>query len=323
MLNPFDVKQLETRLVDWIGKLNHESIETELIHGALSLKMNDYQNAILKSFRSAFYKRIPETERERLLQEAAELGVDQFVQSEFERTNRLKSYGPLNALAVLRVFYRKIVELQREFSQQKEVIRKLFAELKEIDMKARELTKQGRSDDLFNIQTNILALQNKTKELIDLALEDDQDYMFNIHSLFLNGETIKRDDLLQVITLKKKGKYWDGVHFEKFSEQYASIPEEIDLETFENLIFIEKIEHPDDCYLCDIFMDHMFKMMDQYEEETGTKAINPFELLEQITGKPLQTYTADFDEYGDVVSLTPNKPTLKLISTNKAVQEDH
>lgn len=107
MLNHFEVKQLETRLINWIDELNHESIEIERSHRVLSLKMNDYQNAILKSFRSVFYKRVPETERERLLQEAAELGADQFVQSEFERTNHLKSYGPLNAFGCSKSFLPK------------------------------------------------------------------------------------------------------------------------------------------------------------------------------------------------------------------------
>jgi hypothetical protein len=319
MLNHFEVKRLETALINWIDKFNQVSNELEYAHAILTLKMNDYQLKVNKSFTKVYYKRVSKKEREHLLQEAESVGIKHHVQAWFDHADQLESYGPLNALATLRIYYRKMVDLRRDFAQKKEGIKKLFAELKEIDMKAREFSEQGSSGTLFNIQANILAFQNRTKELIDLALEDDSDYMLNIHGLFVEGRTLKRDDLLQVITLKKQGKYWDGERFERFCEQYVGVPEEIDLKSFEELIFIEKIEHPDDCYLFDIFTNHVFNVMDSYEEETGQKAIDPVEVLEQITGKPLQTYSAEFDEYGDVVSLTPNKPSLKNVGgTDKA-----
>ncbi|GAC43472.1 predicted epimerase, partial [Paenibacillus popilliae ATCC 14706] len=86
--------------------------------------------------------------------------------------------------------------------------------------------------------------------------------------------------------------------------------------TFEYLVVLKRIEADFDDYLHDAWMEHFFIVKEEYKRQTGEEAIDSFKLLEDITGKPLQTYTAEVDEYGDVVSMIPNKPNLKAVEND-------
>ncbi|MGN7169296.1 hypothetical protein ACTHSJ_25865 [Paenibacillus cellulositrophicus] len=314
MKNIFEIKQLETKLINWTEEAEIVCNHFDSVLPQLKLKVIDYNIKIVNSFTKVFYKRMSDEEQKLLLKEASYLGLTDAMKALLDEANKLSNYGPINGLANLRIYSRKINSVVREFHKEKKIIRELFARLKEIDMKVRELSCQSNSDILANMRLNILVLQQMMKEYVDMPFDDtDRDCFIYVEALFSNGKTINRDDMLQVITLNKELKYWDGIRVTSFKDIYSRMPEEIDYETFKDLIFIKKIEHPDESYLFDYFLNHVFKVRDQYEAETGEKVFDAFEVMEEITGKPLQTYTAEFDEYGDAVSMTPNKPNLKVV----------
>lgn len=269
---------------------------------------------ISTSFTYACYKLLPQRERELLWNAVADKELSEFIAKKFREAEMLPKYGPMNAFVSLRIYHRKITSLIHKTREAQSLIRDLFKQLKEIDMKAREFEAAGhKSGVLFDIQMNILAFQQTFKELLEMKPNSNSiDYMECIRGLIEGQKTIKRDDLLQVMTLNKELCQW-GEPARPFSELYSEIPEEINWSEFQNLIFVESIEHPDDDYLADLFMKHVSMVRDRYEAETGKKAFDAFEILEEITGKPIQTYTAEFDEYGDVISMTPNKPNLKVV----------
>ncbi|GAC44009.1 hypothetical protein, partial [Paenibacillus popilliae] len=86
--------------------------------------------------------------------------------------------------------------------------------------------------------------------------------------------------------------------------------------TFEYLVVLKRIEADFDDYLHDAWMEHFFIVKEEYERQTGEKVFDSFKLLEDITGKPLQTYTTEVDKYGDVVNMIPNKPNLKAVEND-------
>lgn len=310
----FQIKRLKADLENWV-KLANERIEKfTRVYNANEADILGLNVKILNSFTYAFYKRVSGKDREQLWNAVRNNELSGIIAIKFKEVDRLPSYGPMNPFVALRIYYRKIEALVKKTSEAKKQIRDIFKQLKEIDMKAREFEAAGhKSDDLFDIRMNILAFQQKVKELVDLEANSNKiDFMIYIRALIESVKTIKRDDLLQVITLNKDRRNW-GEPVTPFSQVLKEIPEEIDWDEFQNLIFVESIERPGDDYLARLFMDHVFMVRDQIEAETGEKPFDAFEIMEEITGKPVQTFTAEFDEYGDVVNMIPNKPNLKVV----------
>lgn len=314
MKNIFEIKKLETELKNWTEIANKHINHFQQVYTANESEILNLNMKILDSFTYAFYKRIPSDEREMLLNAVTDGELSKSIAKKFELADAMPKYGPMNPFAALRIYHRKITALVRETAEIKSVVRDLFKELKEIDLKAREFEAAGvQSGILFNIQMNILAFQQSVKEILELKTNANRiDFMIYVRALIEGQKTIKREDFLQVITLNKDLRHW-GEPVKPFSKVFSEIPEEISWEEFQNLIFVENIERPGEEYLADLFMEHVFMVREQYEAATGEKAFDAFEILEEITGKPMQTYTAKFDEYGDVISLTPNKPNLKVV----------
>ncbi|MEC0171140.1 hypothetical protein [Paenibacillus graminis] len=226
----------------------------------------------------------------------------------------LPSYSPMNVFAALRIYGRKRLEIKRKLSEIKKPVVQLREELKVLCKAAKELAKKDTSEMASLLVRSSMDYWEQFNDIVDSPYPgDDEDFMPQIDAVFYGGNTIKRDELLQVITLDKSLRYWDGSPKKAFAELYAQIPETIDYKAFVDLIFIEKIEHDRDSYLMNTLMTHFFKTQDQYKQETGKDMIDTFGILEEITGKPVQTYTAELDEFGDVIGVVPNKPNLKVV----------
>ncbi|WP_090833906.1 hypothetical protein [Paenibacillus sophorae] len=58
--------------------------------------------------------------------------------------------------------------------------------------------------------------------------------------------------------------------------------------------------------LSSYFMDECFKMI-------KNQGIDIFDMLQDIAGKPLQTYTSTVDEFGNITDMRLNQPKLKLV----------
>lgn len=293
--------ELEMAIRIWANEANEKCNEFVKLRHELGLKIYDHNIAIIKSFTTQNIREIPEGIVEKI--KKGDYG-DVLGGVDIDGMRALPSYNALNPLAALRIHYRKISKLKRQFQDAMPVIRELISRLKELD-------KQATTEGIRNV---INSHRITIMDCLDEQLPgSDHDFWPYVQGLFPIGTTIKRDDLLQVVTPTKSKKHWDGEPVTNFSKQLKDIPEELDLKSFERLIFVEKIEDFYDSYLSDIFTEHTFKLMKEHEEITGEKLIDPFKLIEDISGKSLPTYTATKDEFGDIVSMERNGPKLKVV----------
>ncbi|NOJ72449.1 hypothetical protein [Paenibacillus alvei] len=300
--------ELRMKLTAWVKQANEKGNELLKIKNEASLKAYDCNINILRSFITVFVRSLSPEEAS-LADERTKHLNDVY---DFEKLRGLPSYNSLNPLAVLRIYHRKLSKLSSGFHIAKEPLRQLMRELKEIDLSARK-----HPEYLIDFEPSITVYRESIKELLDQGLDSNNlDYWEFVEVLFSSGRTVRRDDLLQVITIDKSRKHWDGSLIKPYAKRVAGIPEEIDFNTFKDLILKKRIEADYDDYLHDSWMIHFFKVKEEYERQTGEKAIDPFQVLEDITGKPVQTFTAEVDEYGDIVNLTPNKPNLKVVNGN-------
>lgn len=234
------------------------------------------------------------------------------LEKDLPRLRRIEQYSVYNIFATLRIFTRKIVELRKANSS---YIKQFNLLLKDVKQLEKDIDERGMSEKESYIMLDFLELKEYLLALSKTKLTSYERAYDFLTSLFYDGGTLSKQEFLQVITLAKDKKYWDGTPATPYAEVIKDIPDVIDHEMFTELIFIRKIEDDQDCYLFDIFMNEMLSMSEKYTEQTGKSLA--FETLEQISGKPLQTYTAEIDEYGDVVSLEPNKPNLRAIEGGK------
>ncbi|MFW5437087.1 hypothetical protein [Paenibacillus apiarius] len=297
--------ELKMKLTAWAKQANEKGNEFLKHKDKARLKACDSNINILRSFITVFVRSLSPDEA--VLADAHTKHLNEIY--DFEKMRSLPSYNALNPLAILRIHHRKLSKLSSGFHIAKEPLRKLLRELKEIDLSAREQPEYS-----VDFEPSIAVYRDSIKELLAQGLvSNDLDHWELVEVLFSSGRTVKRDDFLQVITIVKSRKCWDGSLIEPYEKRVAGIPEEIDFNTFKDLILKKRIEADYDDYLHDSWMIHFFKVKEEYERQTGEKAIDPFQVLEDITGKPVQTFTAEFDEYGDVVGMTPNKPNLKAV----------
>lgn len=228
---------------------------------------------------------------------------------DIKNIENLQSYSWYSAFAVLRRSIRKLKWLSETHYISKKLV-DFMSRIKEIDQ---SMTERNMHKSNFGVYSNLMNLR-------DIALfvknEVSPDYSILYSCLetpFLGGWKMKKHDFIQIISIDKGKRYWDGVPVRPFAERFKELPEELDFAAFQEAIFIQRIEHDRDCYLFDLFRDHMMKVMEEHREEHGEPMIDSFAVFEQISGKPLPTFTAHLDEYGDVVSMEQNKPNLKLI----------
>lgn len=262
-------------------------------------KMLEYKIKINDSFLVYAFK---ETESE-LSKETLDLLGDNL-----DYMRSIEKYSIYNTLAVLRIMTRKANKLTDQNWQFKKRIKSLLKEVKKLeeDISNRVWSEEEYEffNDFYYLKESLLSWEKL--EFVELRIPFE--YVLN---LFVEGRTLKKQEFLQVITFSKNKKRWDGTPTTPYAVVIKDIPEEIDFETLKRLIFLEKIEDDRDCYLFDIFMEEALKNLEQIRKETGRSPA--LEFLSEVSGKPIQTYTAEIDEYGDVVSLEPNKPNLRAI----------
>ena len=310
MLNKAELKlKLAAWEVEATEKVNcYLQVRRDLVH-----RIHNHNLTIMKSFITFHLRALSPSDFEYCKKDIYEA----FERYDLVKIMSLPSYSMTTPLAVLRIHYRKIQRINNELHAERQIVKDLLSRLKEIDKSIQEVSKKDSSDALLDMEFNIMSHRETIMEILNGDVDPEIDFLPYIEGLFVGNRKLKRDDFLQVITLTKRLRYWDGNPVLPFSRRSSEIPEDIDFEEFQRLIFIEKIEDFYDDYLSDIFIDHMFKVMDEHKKETGKPLFDPFEVLEQITGKPLQTFTAQTDEYGDIVNIEPNKPRLRKIDGGK------
>ncbi|BFH10842.1 hypothetical protein WJ0W_005949 [Paenibacillus melissococcoides] len=301
--------ELKMKLNAWAKEANEKSKTFLNCLKESQVQLYECKRQITGSFVKFFIQNMKPEEVEICKREAKNLSE----KYDFDKLAEMDSYGMMNPLVTLRIHSRKLREIVRRFNKEKAVLKKLLGELKQIDIQAKERFKEKYCE----VDPTITAYREMLKGVMEEELfEGEIDYWVLIEGLFSDGRKMKRDDFLQVVTVDKSLRYSDGSPIESYVSRVADIPEEIDFDTFEDLIVLKRIEADFDYYLHDAWMEHFFIVKEEYKRQTGEEAFDSFKLLEDITGKPLQTYTAEVDEYGDVVNMIPNKPELRVVEND-------
>lgn len=263
-------------------------------------QINEHILKVIKSGIAAHIKNMKNELTEQEIEEVKEMFDD------YKEIMTLKSYSRLNPFVWLRITSRKIKELESQENQFIRSFQDLLQEIKKIEQlvsnfkfKKRE---SRRLEALMGIKYRInTVLQTK-------RIGEENELWPHLKIILPLGVTISKNDFLSVITINHNLKYWDGPE-NRTMQAIKELPEQIDYTILKDAVFMENIERDRDCYLFDIFMDEMLWAMDKHKEITGEGA---FEAIEKISGKPLQTYTATTDVYGDI-TITPNKPKLRTV----------
>ncbi|AKG34660.1 hypothetical protein [Paenibacillus durus] len=168
-------------------------------------------------------------------------------QYDVEATLRKPAYSPVNALATLRIYSRKIRGIQNELFGLRSKVRKTLLEL---DSLAEQLREKKCSN---KVQDRLLQISNLTevaKKVLNKRCGEPLGAAHLIHSLFTDGWTMNKQTFLQLITLPN-GK---DLKEERSREELLSlIPEQIGFEELNRLVFMDLIEDSKDRYLFEAF----------------------------------------------------------------------
>lgn len=263
-------------------------------------KCIDYYVEIVKTFQKYYLFNLMRTEEFTL-----DMIEDFKITVDVEKLQQVKRYSILNPLAALKIYGHRIQKLVRENNKIKSQLRKIQKEYSALD-------KDLRQTKYFKNKEKIYDLIHKRKSAIHEVCNYEETDLSNIHEcimmLFLNEQTISSQNFLGLITMQHDLVSWDGVDLPSYPERIAALPEQLDYEAFLHAVFIEKIEDDRDCIFFDVVMDHTLKLIDS-NKEFGEIAKQQ---RESIFG-PMQTYTVQFDQYGEIHSINPNKPDLQLV----------
>ncbi|RAV22222.1 hypothetical protein [Paenibacillus contaminans] len=228
-------------------------------------------------------------------------------QFDLDAIEKIPVYGLYNPFVSIRIYHRKIKALNRKNWDYHKQLRELMKAIKKLD---KEMEPYGYEEMIAGFIFHLHEARDRIKRSMDyeiniMALADLIRFYF-----VENNWMMDKHSFLQIITVSKDKRRWDGTRTVPYAEIIKDIPDLIDYNTFERLIFMENLEDDKDDYLHDIFMDQVMDVMKKHREQTGVSA---FEVFQEALGKPLQTFTLETDAYGDVVNVTPNKPSIKLV----------
>jgi hypothetical protein len=223
--------------------------------------------------------------------------INRFKSSAIQKKLSQPSYGYTNFYIALRIYGRKIQHHERNLSQLKSQGRTLLKQLKPLE---KTLSETGHSllHQLEATKAELIHLLDQSTEFESLALF--------LNAPFLSGWKMPKDMFLSLFNINKDLKSWDGVRIQPYRELVEELPDEIDFNTLERYIFLERVESDSSCFLFDIFMEYFLMVMKKSQ-------ISAFDVLQEVTQRPLQQFTATFDEYGDMTAMTPNKPNLRVV----------
>lgn len=210
----------------------------------------------------------------------------------YEYASQLDQYNPINTLVLIRRYIRNKIKLTKELNWYKKVLKKLLDDIDQVIQNS-----HGKLyDEACHLYNDIQMFIYKDMKLDFLAT-----YEF-LRIALANIGTITKQEFLQLITLNHDRKWEDGSK-NNIKETLDLIPNVINAETFEDLIFIDRIENDLDCPFFEIYFDNFRKALDE----------NP-KLSEMIFDKLQETFgaipTFTMNQNGE---LEPTNPNLKRI----------
>ncbi len=213
---------------------------------------------------------------------------------EYSRIIKLKSYSSFNIFA----YFRRYMRLKHQaegilngYRLRLDTLAKMTQQMNgEHEYKMNHCNNKHFTE-LYYQGTNLYAdIKNFANIALDLKLGD-------IHYLFsniLNYITISKHEFLQLITVD---------HSNKYQQLINTLPELIDNKSFEEAIWVERVELDQDCPFFEIYYDNFCKMLD----ENKGLSDKMFDKVQETFGA-IQTFT--MNENGE---LEPSKPKLKRI----------
>jgi len=232
-----------------------------------------------------------------------ERGVDEditkIVTGWIEEVKYRASYNPLNFFVALRLYERKRSEIRRKYNQihhKLSQLQKQYGKLADEAGKRKGVFAERILEDISFRNQAIITLK-ETTELEEMSFREQIELWFTTNRM-------RKSDFLSLITLEKRLHYWDGVP-NQTNQKISEFPDELDFISLRDAVFMDKVEHDQDCYLFDQFLHDVMKFID---ENPGAM----FGAFQKSFGA-ISTYTAHTDEFGRIANLEQNKPNLAVV----------
>lgn len=225
---------------------------------------------------------------------------------DIEYMENLPSYSPYNPFVWIRRTARRLDELKLKKANYRREFRKLQSSIEEVEKELGKIKLKVRDNRRIK---NFLYLKEKTRSFINSSFSFTS-LIGPMRLAFLTDFKISKHNFLSLITINHDCFHPDGEKNETM-KYINELPEELDFEAVREAAFVYKLEHDMDCYLFDIFFNEMMEALSS-NEKLSEKL---FEGFQKIVG-PIQTYTAVKDENGEVVSVNPDKPNLKVVKSS-------
>lgn len=211
----------------------------------------------------------------------------------YEYASQLDHYNPINTLVLIRRYMRNKIKVGNELNFYKKVLKKLLDDIDHVI----ENSHGKLYDEACHLYNDIQMFIYKDMKLDFLAT-----YEF-LRIALANIGTMTKQEFLQLITLNHD--LYDGFDGSEnnLKETLDLIPDTIDYKTFEELIFVHKVESDKDNPFFEIYFDNFVKVLD----ENPKLSDELFDKVQEIFGA-IPTFS--FNAKGE---LEQNKPKLKRI----------
>lgn len=219
---------------------------------------------------------------------------------DIEALDKIEKYSMYNPFVHMKFASRDINKLLKEQGRYREFFRGVLKRIKELELNSFEVAKK-REQMKFE---SYLGLKYRVLKVLEWNLKENVE-LYKYLPIMFGQQKMSKNNFLSLLSLNKDLKHWDGEP-NRTMKYIAELPEEIDYRVFQEAVFIKNFETTQDNVFFDVFLREVLDSVDRKEFDT-------FKVLSDITGKPLQTYTATTDVYGDIVTITPNKPKLELV----------
>lgn len=224
------------------------------------------------------------------------------LQQSIERCQRRTSYNPLNAFVALRIYSRKIRQIERNARQ----IRRDASDLLQRYGKVCEPLRKRHTPFSARIKREIERHSQALRIMIELIDKAKLPHFMSSIRMWFSFYTMSKNDFLSLITVNHDTHYWDGPE-NRTMDNIAKLPDVIDEQAFQEAVFMQRIEHDRDCYLFDQYMAEFSDMLK--DKEFSAKM---WQGLTEIFG-PIPSYSVQQDEFGNVTSVEQNKPQLTVV----------
>lgn len=222
---------------------------------------------------------------------------------DFEYMRSLPAYSRYNPFVWMRIYSRKTKQLKQKEREYRRYLNDLLQELREIDKSLGSMPLKKQT--IYRLQ-DLRALIYKFECVLENKLDDTGDFIEPLQLAFFDNWKMSKNNFLSLLSVNHDLHHWDGTKNETM-HYIAALPEEIDYNTFQEAVFINRLEHDRDCYLFDMYMDDMLRTLNQNKEMSG----KVFEKFQEEFG-PIPTYTIKKDIYG-FQTIEPNKPNLTVV----------